>query len=164
MSAMFTAPWSRQLKWLTALTCALLLGVSVAMRLNAPAEPPLMYRIGTWLPVLVFAASALCSILGYRIDGRDLLVLRPGWHTRIPLRELQTVEFVPDAMAGSIRLFGNGGLFGFIGLFRSKPLGRYRAYVTNAANTVVLRLARGTYVVSPSSPEHFVRSIQQLQH
>lgn len=161
MPATFTAPWSRQLKWLTALTCILLLGVAVAMRVNAPPEPPLMYRIGSWLPIFVFAAAALFSILGYRIEGRDLLILRPGWHTRIPLRHIESVEFVPDAMANSIRLFGNGGFFGFIGLFRNKSLGRYRAFVTDASHTVVLRVASGTFVLSPSSPEQFVRTIQQ---
>ena len=164
MPATFTAPWSRQLKWLTTIASLFLLGVAIAMRVNAPAEPPLMYRIGTWLPIFVFAGGAICSILGYRIEGRDLLVLRPGWHTRIPLRHIESVELVPDAMAGSIRLFGNGGLFGFIGLYRNKSLGRYRAFVTNAAHTVVLRVASGTFVLSPSSPEQFVRAIQQRQH
>ncbi len=65
----------------------------------------------------------------------------------------------PDALRGSIRLFGNGGMFSFTGLFRSPKLGRYRAYVTDPARTVTLRFADRVVVVSPSDPAAFVRDL-----
>jgi hypothetical protein len=59
-------------------------------------------------------------------------------------------------MQGSIRTFGNGGLFGFIGLFRNKKLGRYRAFATDEKNAVVLRFATHTLVITPEQPQRAV--------
>jgi hypothetical protein len=56
-------------------------------------------------------------------------------------------------------LFGNGGLFSFTGVFRSPKLGRYRAYVTDPARTVILRFAERIAVVSPEDPDAFVRDV-----
>ncbi|MFV8781758.1 PH domain-containing protein [Microbulbifer sp. SA54] len=155
----FSAPWSRQLKWLTGITCLFLIGVSITMQLNAQENPPLMYRIGILLPLIVLFTAALFAIRGYRVEQDRLLILRPGWHSSIPLKDIQSAEFIPDAMAGSIRLFGNGGLFGYIGLFRNKPLGRYRAFVTDASRTVVIRRGVSTVVVSPGEPERLVQTL-----
>jgi hypothetical protein len=62
-------------------------------------------------------------------------------------------------MAGSIRVFGNGGLFSFTGLYQNKRLGSYRAYVTDDKRTVVVRLKEKTIVISPEFPDEFVRTI-----
>ncbi|WP_226664848.1 PH domain-containing protein [Microbulbifer aggregans] len=159
MPLVFTAPWSRQLKWLTSITCFFLVGVSIAMQLNAQENPPLMYRIGIVLPLIVLFTAALFAIRGYRVEHDQLLILRPGWRSRIPLSDFQSAEFTPNAMAGSIRLFGNGGLFGFIGLFRNNELGRYRAFVTDTSRTVVIRHGASTVVISPDDPERLVRSL-----
>ncbi|WP_193164639.1 PH domain-containing protein [Microbulbifer hainanensis] len=151
----FEAPWSRQLKWITALTTLLLLGIPLILLSRAPAEHSAVYSAATMLPVVILAVTALFAVRGYTIEDAALLVVRPGWNTRIPLTGLQSVEIKPDAMRGSIRLFGNGGLFGFIGLFRNSALGRYRAFVTDAANCVVLRFADRTLVVTPDRPQQF---------
>ncbi|HXZ86218.1 MAG TPA: PH domain-containing protein, partial [Myxococcota bacterium] len=63
-----------------------------------------------------------------------------------------------QAMTGSMRLFGNGGLFSFTGLFQSRTLGRYRAFVTDPARAVVLRTARRVVIVSPAEPQAFVEA------
>lgn len=163
MPVTFTAPWSRQLKLLSTLACALLLGISIVLQLQAPANPPLMYRIGIWIPIFFLCATALFAIRGYRVEGNDLLIVRPGWHSRISLQNLQSAQLTPDAMSGSIRLFGNGGLFGFIGLYRNKTLGRYRAFVTDTSRTVVIRLADRTIVISPKDPDYFLRTLEQAR-
>jgi hypothetical protein len=64
------------------------------------------------------------------------------------------------AMKGSIRIFGNGGLFSFSGSFRNRKLGSYRAYVTDVKNAVVIKLPSGVLVVSPDSPDRFVDAVR----
>jgi hypothetical protein len=62
-------------------------------------------------------------------------------------------------MKCSSRLFGNGGLFSFTGLYRNRSFGRYRAFVTDPARSVALFLPNRVVVVSPADAEGFVRSI-----
>lgn len=157
----FKAPWSRQLKWLTALVAILLLGLPLILLGQAPPGYSALYAVSIWLPPTILVLGALFAVRGYAIDGQTLWILRPGWKTRIALANLQEAEVKPEAMRSSIRIFGNGGLFGFIGLFRNTALGRYRAFATDSANCVVLRFPDRTIVVTPDRPEQFVAALQQ---
>ena len=157
----FKAPWSRQLKWLTALVTLLLLGLPLILLSKAPQAYSALYAVSIWLPPAILVLGALFAIRGYAIDGQTLWILRPGWKTRIALQDLREAEAKPDAMRSSTRIFGNGGLFGFIGLFRNSTLGRYRAFATDNANCVVLRFPERTIVVTPGRPEQFVAAIRQ---
>jgi len=62
-------------------------------------------------------------------------------------------------MCKSIRTCGNGGFFSFTGFYWSRKLKSYRAYVTDLRRTVVLRYERRTILLSPDSPEDFVREL-----
>ncbi|MCW8126374.1 PH domain-containing protein [Microbulbifer halophilus] len=158
-SIRFTAPWSRQLKWLTALVALLLLALPSILLSRAPETASALFAVSIWLPPTILALGALFAIRGYEIEGQMLRILRPGWKTRIDLKDLQSAEVKPEAMRGSVRIFGNGGLFGFIGLFRNSTLGRYRAFATDSANCVVLRFPVHTLVVTPDRPEQFIAAL-----
>ena len=64
-------------------------------------------------------------------------------------------------MMGSIRLFGNGGVFCFIGYYRNAILGNYRAYVTDYAKSVILEFGGRKILVSPDDPEAFVEALRE---
>lgn len=149
----FGAPWSRQLKILTSVFTLFLLGLPLILMNRAPENPPTIYLVSIWLPVAILLLSAPFAIRGFVIEDRRLLVLRPLWKTSVSLQDLESAEQDPQAMDGSIRTFGNGGLFGFIGLFRNKKLGRYRAFATDQKNAVVLRFPTHTLVITPDRPE-----------
>ncbi|MFI2810665.1 MULTISPECIES: PH domain-containing protein [Microbulbifer] len=157
----FNAPWSRQLKWLTALAVLLLLAIPLILMARAPADPPVLYRVSIWLPVAILALSTLFAIRGFTLKGDAIYVIRPLWKTRLPLDGLQQVVADPGAMQGSIRIFGNGGLFGYIGLFQNKHIGRYRAFATDQAKAVILRFPERTLVVTPGRPEKLVALLQE---
>ncbi|MEX8193646.1 PH domain-containing protein [Comamonas guangdongensis] len=155
------APWGRALIVISLLSSLLCLGISAGLMLSR-------VRGLSWpalLPLAVLAICALFTVRGYVVTADALLVRRLLWNTRLPWRgsaALQSVQAEPDAMRGSIRLWGNGGMYSFTGLFRSKALGSYRAFVTDRHRTVVLRFANRTVVVSPASPQDFVRDVQQV--
>ena len=94
------------------------------------------------LPGTALVGCALFTIRGYEVDSTAVYVQRLLWRTQIPLAGLELAWASPEAMAGSIRLFGNGGLFSFSGLFRNRRLRSYRAFATDPALAVVLESSR----------------------
>lgn len=148
------APWSRALVVMSVLSTVILIGVSALLFARGPA------RFAAVFPLLVLAIGALFTVRGYSVRPGLLLVHRLGWNTQLPLHDLQSARFQPDAMKGSLRVFGNGGLFSFTGLYRNRELGSYRAFVTDLRHPVVLRFPARCVVVSPSDPEDFVREVR----
>lgn len=157
----YAAPWGKLLIGLTAFSTLICVGVSVAVGLNARSGPEAegVMRAAAALPMLLVVVAALFMVRGYVVTADEIVVQRPLWSNRFERSRLQSVTLDPDALRGSIRLFGNGGMFSFTGLFRSPKLGRYRAYVTDPARTVILRFADRVVVVSPSDPAAFVRDL-----
>ena len=120
------------------------------------------------LPLL--ASSSRSPTLRMRDKGRasvysrtdvetKLYVQRIGWKSKIDLTELNSVQVDPTAMSKSIRLFGNGGLFCFAGIFRNHKLGRYWAFATSPKKSVILRFPKRTIVVTPEDPDRFAEMV-----
>jgi hypothetical protein len=80
----------------------------------------------------------------------------------VPFERVQRAALDPSACKGSIRLYGNAGLFAFTGWYWNRRLGRYRLFATNFRHAVVLTLADRTIVVSPSSAQAFVETVYHL--
>ena len=157
----FNATWGKSLKVTTLLTCFLFpaiffFGAYMSQNMRAEWKTAMVL-----LPFVTIAISALFSIRNYRLQENQLIIQRLGWQTTIELGDLNSVEANPHAMSKSIRLFGNGGLFCFSGLFRNKLLGMYRAFATSPRNSVVLRFPNRTIVVTPEDPESFVEMIDE---
>jgi len=156
----YKAPWSRSLIVISSLATVLCLGIALGMVWNTRGVFPWL----ALLPLAIVIGSAPFAIRGYSVTSDAILVHRLFWTTRLPLAGLQSAQFDPDAMRGSIRTFGNGGLFSFTGFYRNKLLGAYRAFVTDPRRTVVLHYSRRTVVVSPAAPEEFVHDLAIPSH
>lgn len=156
----FSAPWGLAVKITTVAVVALLMGVSILGSRHLPDSTPLFARLSaTLLPLAILAGTLPFIVRGYVIADRELRIERVGWQNHISLAEVATVTADPEAMRGSIRLFGSGGLFGFFGWFRNRTLGTYRAYGTDPKHAVVLKLKSRTMVVTPHDPARFVQEI-----
>lgn len=158
----FRAPWSRLLILISWGAGGLLTAIAV---LEAVAIP--RHLLGGWpwlaatgVPLLIVVGCALFVVRGYALSPGTLHVQRLLWRTRIPLDGLHAAWASPDAMAGSIRLFGNGGLFSFTGLFRNRTLGKYRSFATEPRLAVVLELPQRKVVVTPESPQLFLEHLE----
>ena len=155
------APWSGFLKGISIVVTLLLLGVSWLVASTMPIHAlPLLRTATIALPLVLLLAAVPFVVRGYELRGGTLQVRRLCWTTRVALGELREATTDPQAGAGSIRLFGNGGLFSFSGWFRNAKLGRYRAFVTDWQRAVVLRGTACTVVLSPADPAGFVRGLQ----
>lgn len=148
----FGAPLAASVKWITVPGLALLIGGSVVAASSVP-----------WLHYLLIAAILLtvgCSVRGYSVRDGQLWIHRPGWSARFPLPSLTEISINPRSTMGAIRLFGSGGMFGYLGFFRNQILGRYRSYVTDPKHTVVLRFKDRCIVISPDDPAQFQAAIK----
>ena len=147
----YTAPWSTSLVIMSSVSTLICLGIAIGV---AWSGRPWM----ALLPLAIVVGGILFTIRGYTVTPDAF------WTTRLPLAGLHSAQVEPEAMRWSIRTFGNGGLFAFTGWFRNTTLGAYRAFVTDPHRTVVLHFTGRTVVVSPSTPEEFVRDVRMATH
>ena len=156
----YEAPWSTSLIVMSVLTTVVCLGVTVGAWLSIAAKhPPAELDCVALLPLVILFGTALFTIRGYSISSDNILVYRLLWQTALPRAGLESAQFEPEAMRGSIRTFGNGGAFSFTGFYYNKRLGSYRAYVTDPRRAVVLCYANRRVVLSPATPEDFVNDL-----
>jgi hypothetical protein len=159
------APFSLSLKVISGVATAFLLAIAlVAPRAVVHRGAEAMARAITAVlilgPPLMIGGALLFVVRGYELQPGMLHVRRLFWTTRIPLAGFQRAWHDPQAMRRSTRLFGNSGLFSITGVFRNKPLGTYRAFVTNPGQAVVIRLASRVVVVSPAEPRAFIAALE----
>ncbi len=110
-----------------------------------------------FLVFLVICLSYAYSARGYVCEGPRLIVKRLVGDVTISLDGLREARVATgDDFRGCRRLWGNGGLFGYYGLFRTTKLGKCTWYVTNRKNAVVLVTAAKTVVLSPDDVTGFL--------
>ncbi|HSP13389.1 MAG TPA: PH domain-containing protein [Thermoanaerobaculia bacterium] len=130
-----------------------------------PHAGPLMWvRPFIWSTCAAVAIGSLLFVVaGYEVGQGELIVRRLLWATRVDIRGLSRVAHDPEALRGSWRVFGNGGLFSFSGLFYNRELGRYRLFGTNLRHAVVIVTTRSTFVITPDDPKAFVQNVAAMR-
>ena len=153
---MYRAPWSTTLKVISLIFTLLLVGIPVFrwLRPGDASSGELITQTVVFGAILLIGASFL--VRGYSIDTEHLTIHHLFFRRRLPLATLTGAAIDPTAMAFSIRTFGIGGLGGYIGWFRNERLGSFQAYVTDAANMVVLAFGKRAVVISPERPADFL--------
>jgi hypothetical protein len=121
----------------------------------APPSGRVALALVGWGMLALLLGAALFVVRGYTIEPDVLAIRRLLWTSHVSLVGLQSAMFTPGAMRRSLRWCGNGGMFSITGWYRSRALGHYQAFVTDQNQTVVLRFATRTVVVSPENPEAF---------
>ncbi len=148
----FRAPWSASLVFVSVLATALVAGVCIAASRDTHGVVPVLGFLG-------LGVAALFTVRGYTILNDTILVHRLFWATRLPRGPVQAAVCDPKLLRWSLRLFGNGGLYAFTGLYRNSRLGAYRAFMTDPRRAVILKYPDRTIVLSPESPQDFVREL-----
>jgi len=161
--AEFSAPWSRSVRVATVASVA---GLSVMVLAGLFAGPQ---QLAVWrgalvgVPLVVLLATLPFMVRGYVLTERHIEVRRLGWRSLLPLAGLVAVTGEPEGLSGSVRLFGNGGLFGISGWFWNRRIGRFRAYATDPGRVVLLRYRDGSQVVvTPHDVQHFIVRVKTL--
>jgi hypothetical protein len=161
--ARFRAPWGGLLIAVSVMATLLLVAASLICLAVLPARPAVLRVATAGLPLAIVLGCLPFVVRGYVVTDRELIIERLGWSNRWPLAALASAELDPQAMKGSLRLCGNGGLFAFCGWFRNKKLGVYRAFATDLKRAVVLRFGVRNIVVSPDDPPAFLAAVKRGQ-
>jgi len=147
----FKSPWDTLLIIMTTGIVGLLVGVALFTGI-------------LWVMLLnlgIVVGCAALGVYGYSIQEGELQIVRLGWSKNIPLSGIRRVENKPIAMMGSIRTFGIGGVFGYIGKFKNSILNNYTAYVTHRKKTVLIVTdADEKILISPDDPNEFINSLK----
>lgn len=162
----FKAPWGRTLLIASSFTTLLLLSAAFGMasgwrQLRLFTMPPALPAV---MPLLILAGALPFIIRGYVITKDGILIRRLWWNTVLRFEDIESAEAEPLALGGSLRTWGNGGLYSFTGHYWNNQFGYFRAYVTDLNRTVVVTLKSRTVVLSPDDPEAFARIISSRLH
>lgn len=165
MQRFAVAPWPTALKVVSLVGGGVLVGVSFLLWRTIPhgTRAPFAVEFGTamaFVPMVTLVGALLFVVTGYELDAGTLRVQRLLSTTVVPLDGLSRAWQDPKLMCGSLRVWGNGGLFSITGLYRKKELGTYRAFVTDPAKAVVLVLPKRPVVLSPADPAAFLDSLR----
>jgi hypothetical protein len=149
----FSASYDRATKISSALVCLFLLAV-IAFTHSL---------VFSAIAVLLILVSYAYSPRGYVLADRSISVERLAGEARIPLDDVREVRrATPDDLRRSIRLRGSGGLFGYYGLLSSPKLGKFKAYVTNRKNRVLVITGSKTALFSPDDVDGFLNAIREI--
>jgi hypothetical protein len=149
----FSVSYDSTTRFISAVVCVVLIGIALTTR---------SVVVGC-LSALVIALSYAYSPRSYGISQGAVVVRRLIGSVRIPLDGIRDVRAAgPEDLQGCIRVFGNGGLFGYYGVYRTSKLGTCSWYVTNRGNAVVLITDTKTTVFSPDDVNDFVVTIQSV--
>ena len=105
---------------------------------------PVLY-IATWIPINLSANTT--HIILHKLIGK----------ITIPIGEITSVQIIDKSMiSNSIRLFGSGGVFGYLGKFRNRLLGNYIMYITERKNLILIKTHKKTYIFNCKGPDSLI--------
>ena len=109
---------------------------------------------------IIFIAAALRA-KGYYVDGKQLIIRRGLFDVRIPRRDIISVELLDRSdLKGAIRIFGVGGMFGYVGTYANLKMGSMTWYATRRDRPVLIRTSKKKIVVTPDEPELFLQQFR----
>ena len=122
-------------------------------------------RFFTYL--LIFAACVFVVLYAFCIQIRKvtlndatLVIHRQIGKVRIPLNTITKVE-TKDEIGLDLRLWGISFFFGHYGLFYNRNLGRYRAYVKNGDQMVVVHTPNRIHVFSCERRDELIEMLNE---
>lgn len=103
------------------------------------------------LLISIAVGSYLYSTSKYSVTGDVLIIHRPISNIVIKLSDIAEIQHVDSSyFSGTIRTFGNGGLFGYYGKFYNSKIGNMTWYVTQKKNRLLLQTKQeNKIVISP---------------
>jgi hypothetical protein len=117
---------------------------------------PYGWVFATVMMSIILVAYAL-SVKRYYFEGGKLVIEKAvGKKTIIPLAELESILVVDNFMSlKPLRAFGNGGLFGYYGIYTTLDYGKMSCNLTGLKNVILIKTRNGIHALSPAEPDRF---------
>ena len=183
MKTIYECSQSKSVKWITAIfIVAMVLGVLTEMYYVSKG----MNVTGAIIVSAVLLAVAFSCFLVFPMyiitDDEGIGIRTLLWTKRIPYESIDHIErmdqqhplFINKGKIGNatlgfkyqmgflsagntIRLFGIGGMFGYIGWFRTKGIGTFLSFVTDAKKSFLIYRTKGMPIaISVNEPDEFM--------
>src|ERR1051326_3326810 len=108
---------------------------------NAHGDP-MTVLIHGGIVVLIIGALTTCylfSTSGYAVENNELIIKRPIGAVRVSISDITEIRLIGNGeMAGTLRTFGNGGVFGYYGKYFNQTFGSMTLYTTQRANRIYI--------------------------
>ncbi|WP_291907144.1 PH domain-containing protein [Chitinophaga sp. CB10] len=138
----------------------LLIGVRQVLADRHDAIPTTIALI-ILLPALLIAWSV--SPRYYVLTAADIIIKGHLRSIRIPLKEVLRLRSIEEEELGeSARVFASGGVFGYLGAYRSAEMGDYQRWCTNNEHLVLIESANTKWVISPDNSTEFVKAVNRI--
>lgn len=114
-----------------------------------------------WLfAVLMISIPLICYLLSPKkivFKGSILIIEKViGKQISIPMNDIEAYVRVPDfAKLKVARIFGNGGLFGFYGLFSTAEYGEINCHLTKLKDIIIIKTKKMNFALSPQNGDEF---------
>jgi hypothetical protein len=98
--------------------------------------------------VAIVVGGYLFSTQKYLVENNQLVIRRPIGERKISISDIAEIRLVTAGeMFGTIRTFGNGGMFGYYGKYYNRSFGSMTLYTTQKANRVFIRTKSGSKII-----------------
>lgn len=164
MKTIYECPQSKGVKWstiicfivvLAVLICEIYLFTEMGHSVEAVAITSILLLV-VFSSFLVFPLYIISDDEGIGI--KTLLRTKCiAFHDIDHIERLQRNDWFFGFGKGAVRIFGVGGVFGFIGLFRLKEVGNFWSYVTDEKKAFIIYRKNGLPIaISVSEPDEFL--------
>ncbi len=113
--------------------------------------------------VLVYSILYLLRPIKYIVDKERITIKRPIKDITVSLKSIKNVFVTKKfTMNGTIRTFGNGGLFGYYGKFRNETFENMTWYATKRDNYLILETIDNQKIVLTPDDIGMVKEVQRM--
>ncbi len=161
----FTCPWSLGVTVITTIIIIILVASTYFIWTDDFPSSMLWFK---YTLIVVFIVTIIGG-LGYMpirltIENDKIILYRLFGAINIPIKDIIEIKAIPKSeTAFSIRIFGSGGLFGYLGRFKNPKLGSYTMYATNMNKLIFIRTSRKKYVFSCKNKDEFIESVKHIK-
>lgn len=164
MKTIYECPQSKGVKWSTIICFIVVFAVLIyEIYLFTETGHSVEAVVITSILLLVVFSSFLVFPLYIISDEEGLGIKTLLWTKRIPFQDIDHIERLEKndwffgIRKGAVRIFGVGGVFGFIGLYRLKGIGNFWSYVTDEKKAFMIYRKNGLPIaISVSKPDDFL--------
>ena len=154
----FPCTWSMGVTAITAITIIILVASTYFIWTDDFPSSMLWLK---YTLIVVFIAGLGYMPIRLIIENDKITLHRLFDAINIPIKDIIEIKAIENSeTAFSIRIFGSGGLFGYLGKFKNKKLGYYTMYATDINELILIRTARKTYVFSCRNRDEFIESVK----
>lgn len=109
------------------------------------------------LMLFIIAVSFLLSPKRYYFQGGQLVIEKMiGKEIVIKAEDIEGYAHIPDFSKLRVaRTFGNGGLFGYYGIFTTAEYGTVNCQMTRLKNIIIIKSKKGVFAISPAEHDRF---------